>query len=203
MNIAAHHHAALFQRSQRLNDEWTHRREDDGGIKALRRKLIRIAGPERAQFARELLGLAVAGPREGVNLASLMPRHLRDDVSCGAESVNAQPFCVAGLHQRAIASQTGAKQRHSLGIGIKTRQWKTEPFVCQREFRVAPIQRIAGEAGLLTKVLATGTAKAAFATRPTQPRNTHARAGFKPFRPFATLDASPTISWPGTSGGFG
>ena len=137
---------------------------------------------------RELLGFAVARPREGVNLASLMVRHLRDDVSRSAESVNAQPFCIAGFDQRAIANQTGAEQRRSAGVGIKLRQRETETLVRQHEFRVAPVQRIAGEAGLLTKVLATGTAKAAVATRPAQPRNTDARADFKPFRSFAALD---------------
>ena len=38
------------------------------------------------------------------------------------------------------------------------------------------------------KILPARAAKWAFATRPTQPRNAHARAGGKPFRPLTGLD---------------
>ena len=51
------------------------------------------AGDTRAQdFARA----CVAGPREGEDLAPLMPRHLRHDMGRRAEAVDAEARCVAG-----------------------------------------------------------------------------------------------------------
>ena len=95
MDAAAHDHAAFAHGSERRRHERADRREDDGGIERLGRHLVRAAGPHRAELARELLRLGVAGSREGVDLASLMARDLRHDMGRRAEAVDAEPL--AGL----------------------------------------------------------------------------------------------------------
>jgi hypothetical protein len=45
------------------------------------------------------LRVGISRARESKNVALFMARHLRDDVGGGAETVNAQPFCIACLAQ--------------------------------------------------------------------------------------------------------
>ena len=78
------------------------------------RKLLRIAGPARPEAAREGLRLRVAGAGEGVHLASLEVRHLRDEVRRRAETVQADSPRVTGEAQRAVADEAGAEQRRCL-----------------------------------------------------------------------------------------
>ena len=145
MNAAANHAAAFIHRAERIHDQPTHGREEDGGVKAFGGALIGVASPDRAEFAREQLGFVVARAGEGVNFAALVARNLCDDMRRRAESEKADTFCVAGLEQRTITNQSGAQQRRRLGVRIEIGEQETKSVVCQREFGIAAIQCIAGE----------------------------------------------------------
>src|SRR5439155_26815705 len=117
--------------------------EDDRGVETLRGHLVWFAGPHRAESTRELLGCAVAGPRECVHLAALVARDLRHDVRRGAKSIDPKPLRVTRFEERAITNQAGAEQRRGFGVGINIRQREAKAFVGHRILRVAAIERVA------------------------------------------------------------
>src|SRR5919197_262304 len=98
-------------------------------------------------FASARKAMGTSGP-------TLMARDLRDDVGRGAEAVQAQPVGVAGQTQGAVADQPGAEKRRSLAVRIRIRDGKAEALVGDDELRIAPVDVIARETGVVAEVLA-------------------------------------------------
>ena len=90
MDAAAHHDAAFADGPERRRHQRADRREDDGRVERLGRRLVGAAGPRRAQARARSPAPCVARPGEGEDLAALMPRHLRHDMRRRAEAVNAE-----------------------------------------------------------------------------------------------------------------
>ena len=155
MDAGAHHRPSLGGVAKRLRYQRAHRREQNGGVHFLRWRCARVARPGGPQLAGETLCLCITRPGESENLAPLPAGHLGDDVCRRAETVDADPFCIAGRGQRAIADQPRAKQRRRFGIRVCIRQGKAIAPVGQREFGIAAIQGIAGELRLVAEVFAT------------------------------------------------
>ena len=171
MDAGADDAAALRERAQRERNERTNGSEDDGGVQLLRRSLVRAAGPDCAELARERLPLFVARTREGENAASLVPRDLRDDVRGRAEAVEPEPLGVAREPERAIADQAGAQEGSCLETGIALGKCQAKTFIDDGVLGIAAVQVVAGEPRVVTEVLAAGTAEPAVAVRPAEPGN--------------------------------
>ena len=80
------------------------------------RPLVRCPGPHRAESAGKILRRDVVGSREGIDRPALPARDLGDDMSGGAEAIDAEPLGVARHHQRPPADQAGAQQRRDRNI---------------------------------------------------------------------------------------
>lgn len=70
--------------------------------------LVRAADPERTEIQGKFLRFFVARASEGVNLTLLVSCHLRDDMSSGAEAVDAEPLAASGFDQATVTNQSGA-----------------------------------------------------------------------------------------------
>ena len=82
---------------------------------------VRAARPDRPHLAGEVLRLLVPRPGEGEDLAALMARDLRDDMSRRAEAVEADPLRIARGLEAAPADQPGAEQRRGGdGVGLSS-----------------------------------------------------------------------------------
>ena len=121
----------------------------------------------------------VARPRERERLASLETCELRDDVRSGAETENAEACGVAGHAQRAIADQPRAHPRRELGIGVSAGQRERVACVGDGVFRVAAVDRVAGEARRVAEVFASARAIRAHTTGVAEPRHADAHADAK------------------------
>ena len=143
---------------------------------ASRRRLVGAARPVRAEILGETLRGPVARPREGVDLAALVPRHLRHDVRRRAETVDAEMLRLAGHAQRAVADQPGAEQRRGLDVGVEVRDREDEAGIRQRVVRIAAVEGVAGESREVAEVLAAGAAIGAGAAGGAEPGNADAVA---------------------------
>ena len=92
MNAGTNHASAFAHGSQSCRDERADRRINDRAIKRLRRRLVRTAGPARAETSRKDLPFYIAGRRERIDIAALPARDLRDDVGGGAKTVEPDVF---------------------------------------------------------------------------------------------------------------
>jgi hypothetical protein len=110
--------------------------------------LIGTAGPYRTKLTGEGLRLGVAGARKCVNVAALPARHLRNDVRCGAETVETEPARLTGHAQRTVADQPGTEQRCHFRVGVAGRDREAEALIRHGVVAVAAIDLIAGEARL-------------------------------------------------------
>ena len=88
-----------------------------------------------------------------------MPRDLGHDMRRRAKAVNAEPHCVAGFDERTVPNQAGAEQGSRLGVGIGIRNGKAKSFIGHGKFRIAAIQRVAGETGAVAQIFAIAPAK--------------------------------------------
>ena len=88
MDAAADDDASFGDGLQSERHKIPNRSEDDCGIEFCWRQFVRTASPNRTEFDCKLLRFLVPRTREGVDLALLITRDLRDDVRCRAESVN-------------------------------------------------------------------------------------------------------------------
>src|SRR5689334_13524719 len=95
MDSARDHSAAFSNGVKRLRHERADRRKNNRRVELHRRRLIGTAGPDRAKCQRELLGFAVARPRESVDLTLLVFDDLSDDVRSGAKSVDTQSLAIS------------------------------------------------------------------------------------------------------------
>src|SRR5205823_10061446 len=102
------------------------RSKDDRRVELFGRRLVRAPRPLHAERTREGLALLVPGTREREEAPPFVPSDLRDDVSRGAEAVEAERLRVAGKAKRAIADQPGAKERRCFPVGVLRRQLQAE-----------------------------------------------------------------------------
>ena len=107
--------------------------------------------------------------------APLKPSHLDQDVSGGAEAVEADPGRIASHAKRAVADQPRAQKRSSLEIREIFGQRKAEPAVGHRELGKAAIDLPAGEPRAVAEVLLAAEAVRADAAGIAEPRHAHAR----------------------------
>ena len=147
------------------------RRENKGCVERLGRQFVRATSPRRAEATSKFLRLGIPGPREHEDFAAFGPRHLHRDMGGCAESIKPEPLCVACLAKSAIADQSGAEQWRTRYIAKPARKSKTKPGVGHRELRIASVDRIAGEAGVIAKIFPTRQAIYTFAARPSEPGN--------------------------------
>src|SRR5262249_9582394 len=180
--------AAFARRRKRERHQRSDRREEKRRVERLGRARRGVAGPAAAQPARKVLRCGVAGTRERVELAALEDRDLRDDVRGRAESVDADAARVARRCERAVADQSGAKQRRGFDVAVVGRQRQAEALVGERVFGVAAVAVKAGEARAITEVLASLAAVIAFAAAPAEPGNADTLTYRKPLRAFAARD---------------
>ncbi len=178
MDAGADDPPALAHGLQSERHKRADRRVDDRGVEFLRRAFVRSPGPVRAQRTREPLRLVVARAREREDAAALPERHLRHDVGCGAEPVDAQPRRIAGHLQRAPADEAGAEQRRHMRVvhrkPVGDRQ--AEARVRDHMRRVAAIARIAREQRRIAEVFAARPAIGTCAARVPEPRHADALA---------------------------
>src|SRR6266545_5283907 len=101
--MPAHDHAAFRRCPERRGHELPHRREDDCGVELLRRRPGGVAGPLRAELAREPLPGLVAGTREREHAPALVAGDLDHDVRGSAEAVQTETLPFSGEPERAVA----------------------------------------------------------------------------------------------------
>ena len=187
MNSSGNYDTAFIEMTQCDRHECADRREDDGGIQFFGRRLVRSASPGSTETLRKFLGLGIAGAGEGENFTSFKNCDLRDDMGGGAKSVKAEPFGIATFAQSAKPNQARTQQRRGRDIVELLGKMKTKAGVGNGEFRVTPVDIVAGESRTIAKILPTGPAKFASAASPTQPRNADAIARAKCFHRAANL----------------
>ncbi len=90
------------------------------------------------------------------------------------EAVESEALRVAGHAQTALADQPGAEQRRQLHVAGLAAQREAVARVGQREVRVAPVDLVAGERGLVAEILAAAGAVATAPAGGPQPGNADA-----------------------------
>src|SRR5262249_12052799 len=134
---------------------------------------------------------AIPSAREGINFPSLKARDLCDDVRRCAKAIDTKLSCLARFNQGAVTNQPGAKQRRCFSIGIGCRDRKTESFVRHCVFCITAVERVACIKRLIAQVLTPAFAEFALSTRPAQPRDPDALAGFEALHPLTQFRDSP------------
>ena len=95
MNAGANDAPAFANRLERQGDEVPNGREDDRRIELLRRQLVGATCPSGPELPGEGLGGDVSRSGEGKYGSPLPNRDLRDDMSCGAEAIEAELLAIA------------------------------------------------------------------------------------------------------------
>src|ERR1700730_17640886 len=116
---------------------------------------------------------------------------LPDQTSSVAKTINSNAMRLTGFTIRAIAEHSGAKQRRNIDIVIFGRQTKTKSCVGNGELGVTAVDVVAGEAGVVAKILSGRSTINGFAIRPAQPRNPDAVTDRKIFDALASLLDAP------------
>jgi hypothetical protein len=86
---------------------------------------------------------------------------------------------IAGLPKRAISNQPGTEERSCGDVVERVGKSIAVVSMSDGEFGVSSIERVACKASLLTEIFSMRSAILAFATRPSQPRNSDAVANLK------------------------
>ncbi len=122
-----------------------------------------------------MLGLGVARTGQSVHIPPLPTRHLCDDMSRRAKTVDAEFAAVASHHQGAPADQAGAEQRCKLRVLAVFTERKAVTRVCHQVGGKAAVPRITGEQWIIAEIFLTLPAiRAVPAGRP-EPGNANAR----------------------------
>src|SRR5262249_10502096 len=108
--------------------------------------------------------------------SSISARHLREDVSRGAEAVQADRLRIAALGVAAIPDQARAQERRGVRVVVALGNRHAVAFIGDDLVRVAAVQVAAGEPRPVAKVLAVAAAVRAYAAGPAEPRHAYARA---------------------------
>jgi hypothetical protein len=91
------------------------------------------------------LRIEIAGTRERVDGTSLPASHLRDDMSGGAKTIDAEMFSLARNHQGAPADQAGTQQRCNGDVAACLPECKTIAGVRDKVGGKPSVARVAGE----------------------------------------------------------
>ena len=124
-------------------------------------------------------------------------------MSSRAEAVDSQPRCISGHDQRTVADQAGAEKRRRRNIVIVHRYGKAVALVGDGVFRIAAVQLIPGEAGVIAQVLTSGETVAANTARVAQPGHSHPVADGKALHARAQLGHGADNFVPGDERQFG
>ncbi len=174
MDPGADHDATLAHSAKRGRHELARRGEDDGSIELLRGVAYR-PGPGCAKRAGKRLGRLVAAARERKDAASVVHRHLADDVGGRAEAVETDRAGVPGHAKRAVTDQPGAQQRGDVGVRVALGEREAESLVRDGELGEATVDVIPREARRVAEVLGARQTEAALAARPAEPRHPDSR----------------------------
>ena len=141
--------AALIQRPERRDHQFPGRREDDGGIELLGRRIHGRPSSSASRRCRSCAG-------DAVDLRAPVPRHLDGHVRGGAEPVDPQPL--AGLDprhpQRPEPDNARAQQRRGVQVRETLREPVDERFRRHDVLGVAAVHGPAGEIRAVAEVLA-------------------------------------------------
>ena len=146
------------------------RREQDGGVERLGRRVERVAGRRGAEVERQLPGLGRSGHH--VHGRALGERDLRGEVGGGAEAVDARAGRRSGSAARRsarIADDARAEQGRGLVVGEPLGQPVGVALVDDRVLGVAAVGVPAGEARVEAQVLVAPAAEAAAPAGVAQP----------------------------------
>src|SRR6266404_3430276 len=96
-----------------------------------------------------------ATAREYIDITSLITRQLEHQVRRGAEAIEteAMSFLRAAETVGAVSNDAGAEQRSRVFVGERGGKWVGEVFPDNAEFGVASVDVVAGELGMLAKIL--------------------------------------------------
>ena len=138
----AYHRPAGCKHAQSGRHKLSYWREDNGGIKFLRRCLIRAAGPDGAEPPREILCCRIARTRERENLASLITRHLHDDAPLHRNRkfpvASRLPLCAASGIRSTRRRVEVPRSRHR-----KLPELEAKSRVGNSVFRISTVDRVA------------------------------------------------------------
>jgi hypothetical protein len=174
MNTSADDDAAFVNGTQGGWDQGASRSENYGSVELGWGRPIGIASPNRTETAGKCLGAFIPGAGKCKDLALLKVRNLRNNVGSGAKSVNPETPSIASLAQSAIANQSSTEERSRGDIVKGIGKTVAKLSMCEGEFGVTPIQRVARKASLLTEIFPIRSAILALTTGPSQPRNSDA-----------------------------
>ena len=116
------------------------------------RRVLRGAGPIRAERQRELLRFPVAVAGKGVDPSSLRARHLRHDMTGRAKTVDADRLARAGHDQGSPADQPGAEQRRQRRVVALFAEREAVSRVGDEVAGKAAVARVAGEFGMVAEI---------------------------------------------------
>ena len=176
------------------------RREDDRRVERLGRRLVRAAGPDGAERARERLRRHVARTGEGEDPPSLPARDLRDDMRRRRRSRRGPDVLAFAGHDRASASRSG--RRTAAARARRRRRASPSGKAIARIGDVvggeAAVARVAGEERRSQRFSRPRAAVAATPQVCPSQRNADPLAELdSPSTPRPTASTRPTISWPG------
>jgi hypothetical protein len=174
MDASANDDPAFIDGTQGGWDQGASRSKNYGSVEFGRGRLIGIARPNRTETPGEGLGARIPGAGKREDLASLEVRDLRNNVGSGAKSVNPETPRIASLPKGAIANQSGTEERSRGDIIKGIGKAVAKVSMCEGEFGVTPIQRVAGKESVLTEIFSMRSAISALTTGPSQPRNSDA-----------------------------
>jgi len=102
---------------------------------------------------RETLGRDIDRSCEGTDRSSLPSRNLREDVSRGAEAVEAERLAVTGGQRGTPAGEPGAQQGSERHVGAGLGEREGIARIGDRRGREATVARISGENRPIAKIL--------------------------------------------------
>ena len=176
MNASADYDAALIDGTQGDWNQGTGRSKDYRSVELGWGWLIGIASPNGTETARECLGALIPRSGKRKDLALLEARNLRNNMGSGAKSINAKTPRIASLPKRAIPNQPGTEERSGGDIIKRLGKAVAKISICEGEFSIAAIQRVACEASVLAEIFTIRSAISALAAGRSQPRNSDAIA---------------------------
>src|SRR5437764_12195665 len=182
VDAGTHHASAGAHAPEGRGYQSAHRREQDRGIEPLAGALVGAAGPLRAELASEALAGGISGTREGEHPDALRTRHLSEEMSRGAEAVEAEPARLAHRLTEAreavsaIADEPRAKKRGELRGRPFGGERQAVALVGEHLLGVTAVPRVSGEARPLAQILPPRAAIDASAAGEGEPGHPHAIA---------------------------
>jgi len=167
-------------RSSGGRNDFPGRSENDGGIQLDGRLRQGAAGPLGSELKCELLVLSI--PCRCINFDVPVSRHLDGNMGGGAKSVETQLASGfdPGKAQAAEADNSGTEQRSSLLVAKFAWDGVDKVLWSNNVLRVAAVDGIARERGMVAKIFGPSAAVLASAVGVVQPGNAYPLADWKP-----------------------